>query len=189
MAPALPEAPGGRVRVRGHFAPWKRQHHALAACARLLAQRPTLAVCVVGGATGPDQEAYRSRTLATARAALGEALHVEDAVPDPRPWIEAADVLLLASEAEPFGRVLLEAMARRKPVVACRGGGPLTIVDEGVTGHLVPPDDVTAMATALGTALDRKRAYGAAGRARLEARFTLAALAAAFTDWVAGTGP
>jgi glycosyltransferase involved in cell wall biosynthesis len=53
--------------------------------------------------------------------------------------IGASDLLVLPSRAEPFGLVLLEAMALYKPVVATRAGGPTEIVVEGETGLLVPP--------------------------------------------------
>jgi glycosyltransferase involved in cell wall biosynthesis len=53
--------------------------------------------------------------------------------------INAADIFVLPSPAEPFGLVLLEAMALSKPVIATRAGGPLEIVVEEETGVLVPP--------------------------------------------------
>lgn len=59
--------------------------------------------------------------------------------------IACGDIFALPSPAEPFGLVLLEAMAHRKPVVACDSGGPREIVRDGQTGYLVPPSDVPAM--------------------------------------------
>ena len=62
----------------------------------------------------------------------------------------ALDVLVLASrEPEPFGLVLLEAMATGKPVVATAHGGPIDIVEDGRTGELVAPRDPAAMARAI----------------------------------------
>jgi glycosyltransferase involved in cell wall biosynthesis len=52
----------------------------------------------------------------------------------------SADLFLIASRTETFGPVLLEAQARGLPVVAMAGGGPCSIVDDGVTGRLCPPD-------------------------------------------------
>ena len=73
------------------------------------------------------------------------------------PWQEdvwsvyaAADVIVHASTApEPFGLVLLEAMAARRPVVATRAGGVVDIVSDGETGLLVEPGDVDALSAAI----------------------------------------
>lgn len=87
----------------------------------------------------------------------------------------ALDVLVLPSVwPEPFGLVLLEAMASGKPVIATRHGGPLEIVAEGETGLLVAPGDVDELAAAM-TALLRDAALrermGRAARARAERAF------------------
>lgn len=62
---------------------------------------------------------------------------------------QRADVVVLPSRFEPFGIVLLEAMASRRPVVASRVGGIPEVVDDGRTGRLVPPDDPRQLAEAL----------------------------------------
>lgn len=89
--------------------------------------------------------------------------------------MRACDIFVLASPAEPFGLVLLEAMALSKPVVACSSGGPTEIVSAGETGLLVPPSNAEALAAALRTLLgDRDLAvrYGKRGRDRYERMFT-----------------
>jgi glycosyltransferase involved in cell wall biosynthesis len=63
--------------------------------------------------------------------------------------LNAADVLVLASEREAFGLVLIEAMACGLPVIATSCGGPSTIVHDGSTGWLVPTEDEHALARAL----------------------------------------
>jgi len=63
--------------------------------------------------------------------------------------MRAGDLFVLPSPAEPFGLVLLEAMALGKPVIAASAGGPLEIVDEGETGLLIQPGDDLAFATAI----------------------------------------
>jgi glycosyltransferase involved in cell wall biosynthesis len=86
----------------------------------------------------------------------------------------AFDVFAQPSHWEGFGLVLLEAMAAGVPIVASRASAIPEVVEEGVTGLLVPPGDADALAGALATVLadpERARAMGAAGRARLEARF------------------
>src|SRR5207247_6820038 len=68
--------------------------------------------------------------------------------PDIVQMMEAVDVLVHPCDIEPFGRVAIEAMAARRPVVGpCRGGIAESVV-HGETGLLVPPDDVMAFAEA-----------------------------------------
>jgi glycosyltransferase involved in cell wall biosynthesis len=77
---------------------------------------------------------------------------------------------------EPFGRVMIEAMALGCPVIAPREGGPLFIVRDGETGMLVPPRDPDALAEALLALLAepaRRTAMGRAGRARVDAVFDI----------------
>ena len=90
--------------------------------------------------------------------------------------LAALDVLVLASHYEPFGRVLLEGMAFGKAIVAARTGGIPEIVEDGVTGFLVPPGDSQAIAQSILKILDDPtlaRAMGQAGRVRVEQHFGL----------------
>jgi glycosyltransferase involved in cell wall biosynthesis len=78
---------------------------------------------------------------------------VRPAVPRTSLWdamVRAAAVLCPAQWDEPFGMVAAEAQACGTPVVAFRRGGLTEVVDDGVTGFLVPPDDVQAAAKAVG---------------------------------------
>jgi glycosyltransferase involved in cell wall biosynthesis len=75
-----------------------------------------------------------------------------------------------ASEPEPFGRVVVEAMLAGRPVVATAAGGVLDIVEDRVTGLTVPPKDPAAMAGAIQYLLQHPVAARAMGqRARQEA--------------------
>jgi glycosyltransferase involved in cell wall biosynthesis len=66
--------------------------------------------------------------------------------------MKAVDVVLHTSTApEPFGRVIVEGMLARKPVIATRAGGAQEIVAHGETGLLVPPSSPNALARALQT--------------------------------------
>jgi glycosyltransferase involved in cell wall biosynthesis len=82
--------------------------------------------------------------------------------------------MVLPSLSEGISLTLLEAMARGLPVVATRVGGNPEVVDDGVTGHLVPARDAGTLAGAV-CALwgdgDRSAEMGRAGRARVERLF------------------
>jgi glycosyltransferase involved in cell wall biosynthesis len=95
--------------------------------------------------------------------------------------INAADIFVLPSKAEPFGLVLLEAMSLAKPVVATAAGGPLEIVVHEETGLLVPPGSPAALADAMQTLiLDpvRRTEIGNRGLLRFKERFTADRMAA-----------
>ena len=97
---------------------------------------------------------------------------------DPRPAYAAMDVFVLPSvQPEPFGGVVMEAMAMGLPVIATRVGGSLDQVAEGETGFLVPPGDPAALAAKLQTLMDdpslRER-MSRAGPVRIERHFLLA---------------
>jgi glycosyltransferase involved in cell wall biosynthesis len=85
-----------------------------------------------------------------------------------------ADIFALPTKAECFGLVLTEAMASGLPVVTCPVGGIPEVVDDGVTGLLVPPDDPNALDGAL-TQLINERSFrlglGEFGRHVAEDRF------------------
>jgi glycosyltransferase involved in cell wall biosynthesis len=93
-------------------------------------------------------------------------------------WLAAADVCVVPSHAEPLGNATLEAMAHARPVIGCHVGGIPEMVDEGVTGLLVPPHDPTKLAEAISRLLqdeNLRRRLGAAARGRCEERFSLKA--------------
>jgi glycosyltransferase involved in cell wall biosynthesis len=69
--------------------------------------------------------------------------------PDALSLIAAADCFVLPSLAEPFGLVLLEAMSLGKPVIATRAGGCLEIIEDGVSGLLVPPKNPAALSASV----------------------------------------
>jgi glycosyltransferase involved in cell wall biosynthesis len=86
------------------------------------------------------------------------------------------DVLVLASEAEPCGRVLFEAMASGTAVVATNTGGTPEIVRDGMEGILIPPRNPEALAGAIGALIDDPRLREKLGRngvARVRAEFTI----------------
>jgi starch synthase len=91
-----------------------------------------------------------------------------------------AAVFVCPSVYEPFGLINLEAMACETAVIASAVGGILEVVEDGRTGVLVPPGQPDALAEALNRLLAepaRARSMGQAGRQRVEAHFSWAAIA------------
>lgn len=96
-------------------------------------------------------------------------------VPSAAPYLSAVEILVSASSAEPFGIAILEAMQAGVPVVATPVGGPLEIIENGVTGVLVPERSPRALADAVGRLLNDKdtaRSIAEAGRRLVERGFT-----------------
>jgi glycosyltransferase involved in cell wall biosynthesis len=83
-------------------------------------------------------------------------------------FFQKADILLMPSWEEPFGIVLLEAMAAGIPVIATNRGGPLEIISSPDEGVLLPPHDPAALANAIQS---RNADTVASARARVEKRF------------------
>ena len=103
---------------------------------------------------------------------LVEALGAQEEV---LPLLSIADVFLLPSSLESFGLAALEAMACEVPVVASRVGGLPEVVEHGVTGYLLDPEDVAGMASAAVELLRdpaRRCAMGKAARQRVIDRFS-----------------
>jgi len=94
--------------------------------------------------------------------------------------VNACDVFVLPSPAEPFGLVVIEAMALSKPVVAICNGGPAEIVVPDKTGILVPAGDPIALANAMRRICespDEGKRMGNEGRRRMETCFSQSRMA------------
>jgi glycosyltransferase involved in cell wall biosynthesis len=104
-------------------------------------------------------------------------------VPDAGPYIERMDVLVNASDPEPFGIVILEGMARGVAVMAVNSGGPAEFVQDGQTGVLARSGQPDALADALEPLLasaQLRERIGRVGRERFLEEFTTAALRTRF---------
>ncbi len=127
---------------------------------------------------GSGRERYR-RALErriSARALDGRCEFVDHCDDMPAAYMLADVVVSASTRPEGFGRVIAEALAMGRPVIATDHGGGNEIVSPGVTGWLVPPGDAKALAQALGEAL----ALGPGARASL-ARHAVASVAGRFS--------
>jgi glycosyltransferase involved in cell wall biosynthesis len=160
--------------------PWKGAHVFVRAAAEVARARPRARFMVCGGEL-PGHAAYalEVKQLAADLGLDGSLLFTGwtyrlERIPE---VMADLDVLVHASvEPEPFGLVLLEAMASSRPVVASRAGGPVEIVDDGSTGLLVPPGDHRELAAAILKLIDDPawaRRLGRAGRLRVEQHYSM----------------
>lgn len=98
---------------------------------------------VVGA--GPNEQGIRD----AANSATEIRAHFVGHQDDISPWMAAADVLVMPSYQEAFGKVAAEALCAGKPLIASRVGGIPEVVEHRVNGLLVPPKDPAALADAL----------------------------------------
>jgi len=153
--------PGALERRKGHAV-------LLAAATGLAAIRPRLRYVFCGD--GREGDALRR-----VAAALDGVVRFAGFRTDMAACFAAADVVAMPSLQEGLGVAALEAMAAGRPVVGSRVGGLAEAVAHGETGLLVPPADPVALASVLGQLArdaDLRARLGAAGRARVHARYT-----------------
>ncbi len=151
--------------------------------ARSRTRRP-VALVLVGGHPGEWEGEHPWDTVE--RIGAGNVFlvgwHDHDALPE---FLNAADAQVLASVREQFGLVLVEGMACGLPPIAIDGYGPAEIVQDGVTGWLVPPDDEAALADAIVAAADdgeQRAQRGVAARQVARERWSWPALARDVAD-------
>jgi glycosyltransferase involved in cell wall biosynthesis len=172
-----PQRNGGRFtlvfcgRLNGSREPFKRVDTLLEAMPHVL-QRHRAELSIIGTGSRLDEYVALAQTLG-----IEEEVHFLGHVDHSKlpAHYASADLFVLPSRMENFPLVLLEAMAGGLPVVATRVGGVPEVVDEGVTGLLVRPNDPPALAEAISSLLDdpgRMRSMGEKGRQRVMEHFT-----------------
>jgi glycosyltransferase involved in cell wall biosynthesis len=172
------------VVLPGRLTAWKGHAVLIEALARL-ARRDVIGVLV-----GADQGRRRyAAALVRQAQVLGVAdrLRLVGECDDMPAALKLSDVVVHAStQAEAFGRVVIEAQAMARPVIAADLGGPVETVEHEVTGLRVPPGDAAALAAAIERVLalppDARRALGAAARESVLRRYTVRAMQEATLD-------
>ncbi len=138
------------VGLLAHAVPWKRHDRLIAAAARLAPRHPAIRYVLAGGDLFGEHAGYRQRLRGQIRQAGLGAAFIEFGVTDqPLFLLRAFDLLVHPADAEPFGRVICEAMAVGTPVIAMNRAGPRDILRHGETGWLVDPDEPDGLALAI----------------------------------------
>jgi glycosyltransferase involved in cell wall biosynthesis len=157
------------IGIVGRLQRWKGIHVLIEAMPKVLQNYPDAYCVVVGGKHDlePDYPTFVEQRIAD----LGLRDHVilaglQQNVPE---WMQAMDIVVHASDNEPFGIVTIEAMALGKPVVAAANGGPTEIITDGENGLLAAYGDADALASAILRYLDNPEfasSVGLAGQKR-----------------------
>lgn len=157
------------------------------AFARIRAAHPAAHLTLVGD--GPERAALEARAAALG---LGQAVTFTGYLgqAEVAAQLDASDVFVLPSFAEGVPVVLMEAMASRRPVIGPRVAGVPELVEDGVSGYVVPPGDPETLfdriATLLADPALRGR-MGDAGRAKVVAEYDVAQESAWLADLIAGS--
>lgn len=173
--PDLSRAGTKTIGIVGRLAPWKGQHVFIEAASKLVERTAGLRFWIIGSAMFGESD-YEGRLRDQIRTSglsdQVELLGHRDDVPD---LLTQLDVFVHASTTgEPFGKVIVEAMAAARPVVASDGGGVPEIVVDGRTGLLTPMGDADALADALETLLcdpELSRRMALTGQRRVAEQF------------------
>ena len=161
------------VGLFGRLAAWKGQHILLEAIALI----PDVHACLIGAALFGEEAYEQQLRERAARADVAGRVHFLGFRRDIPELMMAMDVVVHASVSpEPLGRVIVEGMFARKPVIATRAGGAAEIVENERSGLLVTPGSVDELCDAIrrlqtDTGLRARLAEG--GRSRAQSTYSL----------------
>jgi glycosyltransferase involved in cell wall biosynthesis len=162
-----------KVAMIAGLVPWKNHYEYIELAKKVLVIRDDVEFLIVG--TGQKEYTSYLKKLAEDLELSGR-LKFMGFIENVPSLLKNIAILIHTTTLESFGRVFIEAMAARRPVVAFNSGGASEIVVDGETGLLVPPGDLDAMAAAVSQLLDDPiscRRMGESGRKRVEEYYLL----------------
>jgi mannosyltransferase len=166
------------IGVFGRVRPDKGSDIYVEAMLELLPEFPDY-TAVIAGLCQPQHEAFKQALVdkVAARGLSDRIIFLGEIAPDAvGQWYQNVLITVACPRYEPFGLTPLEGMACGCAVVASDTGAFKTIVDEGVTGHVVPTDDVAPLVVALRQVMQdptRAAEMGRLGRMRVEQMFSV----------------
>jgi len=154
-------SPAGEIRLLnvGKFKRAKNHLLLVEAFAKAVAEEPRLRLILAGDGSLRKKAERRVRQLG-----LKDKVDFLGWRSDIPILLKDCDIFVLSSDWEGFGNVLVEAMSAGKPIVATRVGGVPEVVEDGVTGFLVPPRDADVFASAILKLVREKRLREEMGR-------------------------
>ena len=171
----------GRVRAQ------KGSDVFVQAMCRLLPRYPDFAAVLVGAVTAEHTSFANDLKKRIEAAGLQSRIIITGELPieDVQRWYQRLTIYAFTSRNEGFGLTLIEAMSVGAALVASRAGAAELVVEDGVTGVLIPPGDVDALVAALEPLMRDPAAaaqMGERGRARVLEKFSLDAEAAGIAE-------
>ena len=166
------------IGMVGRMVPWKGHEYFIRAAEIVTEYYNNVKFIIVGDIVREDQRKYKKELIGLVkRSNLNGSFIFTGSRMDIPQVIADFDILVLPSSSpEPSGRVILEAMALAKPVIATNHGGPSELIIENKTGFLIPPRDSGALAEALINLLrnpELAKEMGNSGRKEVERRFDI----------------
>lgn len=165
------------VGMAARLRPWKGQERFLQMAAQVLNEGSQAHFLLIGGDPFGDVGRFEHHLNEFARdQGLSEHVTFTGHLEDIRPALSALDVFVHPGNPEPFGRVIIEAMASGKPVVAFSHGAAPEIVEHGRTGILVKPGSQAELVKGTITLLKdpaKGQVMGAYGRKRVQSHFSI----------------
>lgn len=159
------------VGTVGHLAPIKGQDVFVRAAAIISARRHDVHFVIIGEDKSPQLEYRKSLESLVAELDLQGIVTMPGWRDDMAEVLSSLTLCVSAARSEPFGLAIVEAMAAGLPVVAAASEGAREIIEDGLSGKLVPVDDPEALAQAINDLIDSPLECSRLGRnARLEAR-------------------
>ncbi len=158
--------------IAARMNPWKGQYELIGAVSRLRQTFPDLHVVILGANVPEMRSEFEKRAR---EGGIANRVHFGGFQKDVRPFLNEFDLFVHPSYGEPFGLSIVEAMAMRKPVIACNTGGVPEIITHGKDGWLVEERSEEAVATAMTTLLndgELRRQLGARARETVRNRFS-----------------
>lgn len=161
--------------IFGRIIEWKGIKEFVRAAALVIQSLPKTKAFIIGDCSDGEKEYFAEVKELIAHYDLEQQIILAGYRKDVPAFMGLMDVVVHASiKPEPFGMVLIEAMAMGKPVVATKGGGPLDIVVEKETGYLVEVGDSNQMAEVIITLLNSPvtvKTMGESGKQRVREVF------------------
>jgi glycosyltransferase involved in cell wall biosynthesis len=138
------------VGMVGRISHWKGQEILAEAAALVLRNHRDAHFVAVGSYFADESHYLQKLTSLISDLGLDGKFHLVGYRSNVTDVYRALDVFVLPSmKPEPFGRVTVEAMMQGRAVIATNHGGTVELIEDGVTGMLVPPSDPTALAAAI----------------------------------------
>lgn len=165
-----------RFGLFGRVVDWKGVREFIYATYFVSKKLPNALGFIVGGCSDGEQSFMDEMVQLIEKLGLSKNIIFTGYRSDIPAMMKFMDIVVHASKrAEPFGMVIIEAMAMAKPIIATKAGGPLDIVVEGKTGFLINIGDIAALIYKICYLLERsdlREKMGKAGLMRVKENFS-----------------